>query len=285
MKTTQSYLYSRLTNLLAGCFLFASCSLAVAGSDINSTSHFGKPIAPSSIAGMDINLSIENTESALPNGYATQGVAVMHYKKDGTWTSEGTGGEYQSDYHGTYEYQRTSFNTGIEKSIDTSLSNAPYTTKFTFETPTTGKWVQNFANGLIIFSGSFSMIPSNLPSDKHLAPATNNGIVALIIKTATSARLPAGSYPTKGLAVQTYSDNGSLTIQGFGPGMLNSTGTFNYTKVSANTAVEEVTQVSPFFTLPYTMVYTFETPTSGKWVQNLGNGFLKFTGTFDTFPK
>lgn len=285
MKKNQSSLYAHVTNFLAGCFLIISCSLAMASNDFKSITHFGTPIAPASIAGMDINLSIENTETTLPNGYATQGVAVMHYKHDGTWISEGTGGEYQNDYHGTYRYQRTSFNTAVEKSIDTSLNNAPYTTKFTFETPTSGRWVQNFANGLIIFSGSFSMVPSNLPSNQHLAPVSNTGIVALIVKTATSTILPAGSYPTKGLAVQTYSDNGSLTIQGFGPGMLNSTGTFKYTKVSANTAVEEVTQVSPFFTLPYTMVYTFETPTSGKWVQNLGNGFLKFSGTFDTFPK
>ena len=88
----------------------------------------------------------------------------------------------------------------------------------------------------------------------------------------------------KGLALQLYNQDGTFTIKGFGPKTLNSTGTYRYKKVSANTAEEEAIQITDLFTLPYTMVYTFETPTSGTWFQSLGNGFIKFHGTFDTFP-
>ena len=91
-------------------------------------------------------------------------------------------------------------------------------------------------------------------------------------------------YPKKGIAIQTYAQDGTFLIKGYGPLTLDSHGTYNYKKISANTAVEESMQVSNLFTLPYTMVYTFETPTSGTWFQNLGNGFITFTGTFETAP-
>lgn len=279
--------YLNIMNLVGGCLFLVSCSVSNAlPNNFKLTDVCPKAEAPQSIAGMDINLQIENTVSNLTNGFPTQGVAVMHYKKDGTWTAQGTGGENQQAYYGTYKYKRTSVNTAVEKAVDTSLQNAPYTTTYTFETPRSGKWVQDFANGMIIFSGSFTMVPSDLPIEQHLAPTTNAGLnVALIIKSATSETLPASVYATKGLVLQTYSLDGTLVFLGFGPRMLNSHGTYTFKKVSANTAVEETIQTSNLFTLPYTMVYTFQTPTSGTWFQNLGNGLLKFTGTFDTFPQ
>ena len=241
--------------------------------------------APNSIAGWDANLQIENTVSTYTSGIPTEGVAVVRYKKDGRWSAQGVGGSNQQEYYGSYKYQRTGFNTATEKGIDQSLHNTPYITKYTFETPTQGKWVQDWGNGQIVFSGSFTLVPSNFPVERHTAPTSTVGLnIALIIQNATSTQLPDGVYPKRGLALQTYSADGTFVIKGFGPQTLNSTGTYSYKKVSANTAVEESTQITDLFTLPYTMVYTFDTPTSGRWFQNLGNGFIKFHGTFNTFP-
>lgn len=242
-------------------------------------------IAAKSLVGFDVNFIIEEAKTSLGSGYPTQGVVVTHYKKDGSWTAEGAGDKNLQNYHGTYKYRRTGVNTAIEKSIDISLQNAPLTTHYTFDTPMSGKWIQSFNNDQIIFSGSFTLIPSDLPQEQHTAPVSNTGLnIALFLKDAASTTLPANVYPKTGLALQTYATDGSFLIKGFGPKMLNSTGTYSFKKVSANTAVEKVIQVSELFTLPYTMVYTFETPTSGKWFQNLGNGFIKFHGTFESFP-
>lgn len=276
----------RVVSIAGGLLLYVSCSSASASLE-NKASHntYHKPLAPHSIAGMDIVLRIENTVTNFSGGVPNKGIAVISYKRDGTFAGEGFGDKHHQKYYGTYKYRRTGFNTAVETAIDVAVDNAPHITTFTFETPTSGKWVEDFASGLIIFSGSFTMVPTNLPEDKHLAPSTNPGYTALILDTATSNVLPDGVYPSKGLALQRYAEDGTFTIQGFGPGLLNSTGTYSFKKVSANTVVEEAIQVSDLFTLPYTMVYTFETPTSGVWYQNLGDGFLKFTGTFNVFAK
>ena len=246
--------------------------------------------APASLVGLDLVLQIENVKTTYPNGVPIKGAVVKRFKRDGTFTAQGTAtmsGQVpaeQQAFYGTYKYQRTSVNTAVEKAIDVSVNNTPTTTKYTFETETSGKWEENFGNGQIKSSGSFTLTPSNLPLSQHLAPSTKAGTsVALIIKS-TVSDLPPNLYPTAGLVLQTYAQDGTLVFKGFGPGSVNSTGTYKYTKISANTAVEEVTQVSEFFTFPYTMVYTFETPTSGKWFQNFGDGLIKFYGTFDIFP-
>jgi hypothetical protein len=214
---------------------------------------------------------------------------VKRYKRNGEFTAQGTGTlqgqvpENLQTFYGSYQYHRTGANTAIEKSIDLSLNNTPFTVKYTFETAYSGKWEENFGNGDLVLSGRFTLEPSNLPIERHLAPASRADTnTALIIKS-TESDLPQGAYPTAGLVLQIYAQDGSMVFKGFGPGTLDSTGTYRYTKISANSAVEEVTQVSDYFTLPYTMVYTFETPTSGKWFQNFGDGLILFSGTFDTF--
>ncbi len=270
--------------------LFIVGCTSVDAHDLNDSKNYPGHQAPTSMAGIDMVLQIEKTTTNLTNGYPYKGAVVKRYKKDGKFTAQGTGTmkagtpENQQAFHGTYKYHRTGPNTAIEKSVDISVNNTPFTVKYTFETSTSGKWEENFGNGQLILSGSFTLEPSNLPSDQHLAPegkADTN--VALIIKS-TKSDLPAGVYPAAGLVLQTYAQDGTLVFKGFGPGTLNSTGTYKYTKISANTAVEEVTQVNEFFTFPYTMVYTFETASSGKWFQNFGDGLILFSGTFDVFP-
>ncbi|RYY74054.1 MAG: hypothetical protein EOO52_14355 [Gammaproteobacteria bacterium] len=245
---------------------------------------------PRTLAGMEMVLQIEKTATNFLSGYPYKGAVVKHYNKDGKFTAQGTATmqgavpDNQQAYFGTYKYQRTGTNTAVEKSINTSINNTPFVVKYTFETDSSGKWEEDFGGGELKMSGSFTIVPSNLPPGQHLAPETKADVsVALIIKS-TKSDLPADVYPTAGLVLQTYSQDGTLVLKGFGPSSVNSTGTYKYTKISANTAVEEVTQVSDYFTFPYTMVYTFETPTSGKWFQNFGDNLIKFSGAFDIFP-
>jgi len=276
--------------LLASVLFIVSCSHANASTDLDNIKNCLGLDAPASLVGVDMVLQIEKVVTIFPSGYPYKGAVVKRFTKDGKFTAQGTGTmqgtvpDNQQAFYGTYKYQRTGLNTAIEKSVDISVNNTPFTVKYIFETPTSGKWEEDFGNGQLKTSGSFTLEPSNLPASKHLAPATKaDTSVALIIK-ATKSDLPPNLYPTAGLVLQSYAQDGTLVFKGFGPGSVNSTGTYKYTKISANTAVEEVTQVSDYFTFPYTMVYTFDTASSGKWYQNFGDGLIIFSGTFDTFP-
>lgn len=276
--------------LLAGCLFIMSCSAVSAHND-HDDKRIGFNIdAPASLVGFDLVLQIEKTVTTFPSGYPYKGAVVKRYKRDGKFTAQGTGTQRgavpdnQQAYFGTYKYRRTGANTAEEKSVDISVNNTPFTVKYIFETSTSGKWEEDFGNGQLKLSGSFTLEPSNLPAEQHLAPSVKADThVALIIKS-TKSDLPANVYPTAGLVLQTYAQDGTLVFKGFGPGTVDSTGTYKYTKISANTAVEEVDQVSQFFAFPYTMVYTFDTPSSGKWFQNFGDGLILFSGTFDVFP-
>jgi hypothetical protein len=240
--------------------------------------------------GQDLVLQIEHATSSFPGGYPYKGAVVKHYHRGGTFTAQGTGTmspatpDSQQTFAGSFKYQRTGPATAIEQSIDVTVNNSPFRVKYTFTTDTSGTWEEDFDGGKLRLSGSFTMHPSDLPQQQHMAPTSlADTTVALIIKS-TQSDLPTDVYPTAGLVVQSYAIDGSVLLKGFGPRTLDSTGTYKYTKVAPNTAVEEVTQVSPSFTLPYTMVYNFDTPSSGTWFQNLGDGLLLFWGTFDLFP-
>jgi hypothetical protein len=107
--------------------------------------------------------------------------------------------------------------------------------------------------------------------------------VALVIKS-TESQLPAEAYPSEGLVVQSYAIDGSVLLKGFGPHTVDSTGIYKYTKIAPHTAVEEVNQMSQTFNMRYTMVYNFDTPNSGSWFQNFGDGLIIFHGVFNLFP-
>lgn len=276
--------------LLAGMLLIVGCSTVSAHSDLKDIKNCLGLDAPVSLAGVDIVFQIEKSVTNFSDGYPYKGAVVKHYNKDGKFTAQGAGTmkgivpDNQLAFSGTYKYQRTGANTAVEKLINSSVNNTPSTIKYIFETSNSGTWEEDFGNGQLKLSGSFTLEQSNLPAEQHLAPAAKADTNAALIIKATKSDLPAGVYPMAGLVLQTYAQDGTLVFKGFGPGTVNSTGTYKYTKISANTAVEEVTQVSEFFTFPYTMVYTFETSSSGKWFQNFGDGLILFSGTFDVFP-
>lgn len=114
------------------------------------------------------------------------------------------------------------------------------------------------------------------------APDAINGLdITLSILSATS-QAPDG-YPTMGAVVQRYNADGSYSYQGAGGNFqLTGTGSYEYEKTGVNTAVENAMQSSDFFTLPYSMEYTFSTPTSGTFVQHFAGGYIVFEGTFNT---
>ena len=71
-----------------------------------------------------------------------------------------TGGVFNNDMpgiNGTYDYQRVTANTAIEQGVVTSDGDKPYTTIYTFETDTTGRWYQNYNNGENSVEGRFEV--------------------------------------------------------------------------------------------------------------------------------
>lgn len=91
--------------------------------------------APATLLGVDVVLRIENTVTDYPNGYPIKGAVVKRFKRDGTFTAQATSTQQGQSpdapqaFYGTYKYQRTGFNTAIEKAIDVSVNNTPYTTR------------------------------------------------------------------------------------------------------------------------------------------------------------
>jgi hypothetical protein len=262
---------SRFFTLLGAALLSSACA-----------AHSDEGLSRTELAGQEFNLQIEQVSGAA-TGLPTQGVIVRRYQSHGLWSSEGAGGSNHRAATGHYQLHRSGPQTLVDRSTDAS---GAATLTYQFDTPHAGTWTQrNEASGTTL-SGHFSLVHSNAPASEQLAPTTRGAIhVSLIIKSAAAPTLPAGSYPASALVLQTYNTDGSLVFRGFGPGAIDSRGTSTYRKVSANTAVEEAIQTSDFFTLPYTMVYTYKTPNSGTWYQDFANGLIRFRGTFDTFSR
>lgn len=241
---------------------------------------------PSDFSGLDFNLQIEKSQGPAAASHPNQGAIVRHMLGHGQWRSQGAGGPNHRDASGGSQWRRSGPSAWVETSTDATGSPASSVLAYSFEGPSHGRWSWNINHGQALLSGSFTTAPGKPSAEQWLAPVSNAGLhVPLIIKSAVSTDLPAGSFPAAGLVLQSYAADGSLSLQGFGPGTINSRGTYTYRRLSANTAVEETLQTSDFFTLPYTMVYTFKTANSGVWYQNFGNGLIRFSGTFDTFAR
>lgn len=248
--------------------------------------HPGGHAAPKTLVGLDLNLQVEKAEGPAAASYPSQGAIVRRILAHGQWTSHGAGGPQHRVSQGSSQWRHDGAHTWVETASDASGQPALYSFSYRFETPHRGQWTWRINQGQAVLSGSFTTSPSTPAPDQQLAPATNAGLhVPLVIKASTSPALPPDAYPRAGLVLQTYAADGTLTFRGFGPGTLDSTGTYTFKRLSANTAVEEAIQTSSLFTLPYTMVYTFLTPRSGVWYQNFANGLIRFSGTFDTFPR
>lgn len=242
-------------------------------------------LPPKTLSGYTLNYQILRSQTELAD-VPYKGVIVSQYQNR-QFRSQGTGTlnnnsdpalEYSD---GRYSYEVEDCDKAVEKAILQTPQFSRRTTRLSFTSRQAGIWEQDYDNGKVVLSGKFSLVKSEAPDT---APETNAGLHHALIIKSTLSELPPDSYPRAGLVVQTYQADGTMTFVGTGPGTIDSTGTYSFKRVSPNTAVEEAVQTSAFFTLPYTMVYTFETASSGTWEQNFANGLIQFSGTFDSFP-
>lgn len=234
---------------------------------------------PFSLNGKSIVLTIENVNAQVPQSYPSQGVVVRDYSRSQVAVKT-VGDALALEGAGEYVYRVHRWHTAVEKGTSAIFGNQAYRLEYRFESAAGGEWQQVFDNGDSL-GGHFTVAKQG--EVEPFAPESTAGkSVALVIDSAISS-LPAGTHPTSGVVIQSYNADGTYTGIGFGPATVDHWGTYEYTKVSANTAVEQVVQNTDFFTLPYTMVYSFDSPTSGTWYQNFGFGLIIFGGTFTLF--
>lgn len=123
-------------------------------------------LAPENHDKKTLVLSIESSDSAqVPAGNfpAAGSVVFQNYKTNGEYEGKGFG-VGTVDHLGTYTLNKVAPNVLIEQTSQTIPAinyTAEFTMVYTYKTPYSGTWYQNFANGLIIFSGTFITFETN----------------------------------------------------------------------------------------------------------------------------
>lgn len=122
-------------------------------------------LAPDSHSGTTVVFSILHSASEnIPDGgYPKQGTVVLQsYTAENTYNALGFGPGTVA-HHGIYQYERISKNVVVEQTEQTIPEfgfTANYTMVYVYQTPYSGTLYQNFADGLIIFSGRFTTFAS-----------------------------------------------------------------------------------------------------------------------------
>lgn len=234
-------------------------------------------LAPPSIVGYTVNLIVDQPSSKPLAGFASQGAIALKFDEMQKMAGLGVGDVNHQPIEGQYSYHRLDGTTAVEQSVD--FEKGAYITYYHFQSKQAGTFEQTYSSGAVL-KGQFTTVANH--EAEPLAPQSLSGLnVALTIESAVSS-LPGG-FPTSGLVIQTYAQDGQYSAKGIGQGNIDSVGSYQYQRTSANTAVETAVQTSDFFTLPYTMVYTFTSANSGLWYQNFANGTIIFEGRFTTF--
>ncbi|MBE0365752.1 hypothetical protein PULV_b0403 [Pseudoalteromonas ulvae UL12] len=273
--------YTPLTVVTALCFVSACQGTPLTTLPSNQYESTAKNCqvmyAPASIVGYTINQIVDQPNSKPLTGFATQGAITLRYDGAQKMSGFGVGDVAHQLIEGQYAYHRVDATTAIEQAVD--FEKGAYITYYHFQSEQAGTFEQTYSSGAVL-KGRFTMLANN--DGAPLAPESLSGLnVALTIDSAKS--LSPDGYPTSGLVVQTYAQDGQYAAKGIGQGNIDSIGRYQYQRISANTAVETAMQTSDFFTLPYTMVYTFTSADSGLWYQNFANGTIIFEGRFKTF--
>jgi hypothetical protein len=215
----------------------------------------GNPaFAPDSSDGLDVVLSIEKAEStSLPGGFPTMGAVLQSYAAGGTYSYHGAGGPNQFTGTGTFTYKKTGRNTASEDAIQYSdYFIFPYHMDYTFEHPDSGRWIQYFGGGLIVFQGTFATSPTNA-AEQWAPESFNHAHVILTTEAADSCSLQ--------MTYLRYTDT-SYSLHTLGADSTYGSGTYVLHKMSARSLVEEGTTVDQH---QYVRVYTFTSPKSGYW--------------------
>jgi len=248
----------------------------------DAVAHCSKRLAPRKLRDQKMVLAIEHVTSER-NDIPRKGVFVTTYLAKRNFTREGYGDGFHEAVEGEFRYRRLTKNSAIERGLVPSTGER-YTTKYFFSSPGKGRWRQVIGEHETVYEGRFALSSRGTNEEGQVAPASTVGLNVGLTIQHTESDLPDGVYPTAGIVVQTYQADGNYTAVGIGPGNVNSWGTYSYTRVSDDVAVEEAVQSTDFFTLPYTMTYIFDTQTTGTWFQNFGEGTILFSGSFSTFP-
>lgn len=239
---------------------------------------------PKNVVGYEMLLSLQQIEGDVQNSQASRGVIIQRYSKRNRYQSEGIGDPKHVSQQGDYRFKRESRTSAIEYLKD-EHSGQSAVTKYEFIRPNFGLFERRLVNSGIVIKGQFSLVSTQLPAEQHLAEESHNNLsVAVNILAAQSEQVPSGQYPERALVLQRYYDDGRYDAIGYGPQAIPHKGTYSYQKVSAHVAIEQTMQTTDYFTLPFVMVYFYETPTSGTWYQDFGDGLIRFSGIFSTFP-
>ena len=264
-------------------FTFSGLHQAHAGPYKKNTTFYQSKhmLAPFKLFGKTIIFQIETVEPRSPTNYPNKGIIVQTYDYYNLSYKAYGDREFQGDTY--YKYKRLGYKTAKEKYVD-ALTGDRFETRFSFTSPNKGTWRRSINNGEWVIAGNF-IIES--PNSTQLAPDNHNNTTVSLSVLGTQSELPAGSFPSLGSVIlQSYTQENTYTAQGFGPGTVAHLGEYQYQRISANVAIEQTLQTIPDLglTAPYTMIYIYETPYSGRWYQNFADGLILFSGSFTTFP-
>ncbi|HET9862823.1 MAG TPA: hypothetical protein VFP37_05230 [Steroidobacteraceae bacterium] len=211
----------------------------------------GETLAPASTAGLDIVLTIEHTESSLPGGYPTMGAVRQTYAADGSYTYSGFGGPNHFTDRGTFVYARTGDATAKEDAMQTLGDRTlPYHMEYVFATPTSGRWKQDFAGGIVVFQGSFAL--SRADEREPWAPETLAGATVTLMECDRPQ-------PCRLETVQHGDDTWMASVAGR---QGRRSGTWRAKRLSARSLVEEATRADGALVV---RSFTFTHRAGGVW--------------------
>ncbi len=253
------------------------------------TSRYGKTkfckklhLAPNNLHNKKMILQIESNSLQTPDTYPEKGLLVqsydiksLEYEGFGNTLSAGTA---------DYKYRKIGYRLAKERYFDHVLGSL-ISTQYTFDSPNSGIWKRSLGNIEAAITGRFFL--ENSSEKQEFAPTSHNNVTISLSVLEAESELPPGSFPANGSVIlQSYEPNNIYSAQGFGPGTVSHFGEYEYTKISANVALEQTLQTIPDigFTAPFTMIYHYESPYSGTWYQNFANGLITFSGYFTAFP-
>lgn len=269
MKTSKQWL-----QCAASVFALAALTFSFSASADN---YYGRK-AIKVFAGKQMVLKIEHSESESGQAYPRQGAIVQRYSRDGSYESQSYGEAESIESIGEYKLRRR--HAVVTEKLE-DANGESVSTRYAFESFNRGTFERSMHDGLTTIRGSFNL--SKQRESNMLAPENHNGITVALSIFETESALPPELYPRQGVVLQSYEADGTYVGKGFGPGTIDHHGPYEFERIAPNVAVEKTVQIAEGFTFPFTMVYTYETPRSGTWYQDFGNGLILFSGTFTTF--
>lgn len=255
-----------MKHLLFAALLSIFSGLTIANDDL----------APKALSNHTMILTIDAGISDLKRRAPDRGIAVHQYITDVAVTVFGKGGKHHPEGEGSYQYSKTALDAGQEQG---ELANTgQYQIDYQFLTSHSGTFEQSFSDNQSIIRGTFQLESAQADI---IAPDSLVGQVLALSLTSTTSKLDGG-YPQHAIFLQQYQE-ATLTGTGYGQYSVDFEGKYQFERTSATTAVEVTEQTMNRAVYDYTMAFTFETPTTGTWLQNFGDGMIIFRGNFSLY--